>query len=72
MVDISDAIAHLHQLNIAHRDLKPENLLYILTDFSFAKEVLTDTSLQTSAADKEQVYFKVKPPCIYGSHGGGQ
>ncbi|CAH8576415.1 unnamed protein product [Schistosoma margrebowiei] len=53
---ISSAIAYLHERNIAHRDLKPENLLYTsnengailkLTDFGFAKEVVTKKSLQT-------------------------
>ncbi|CAH8854688.1 unnamed protein product [Trichobilharzia szidati] len=53
---ISSAISHLHERNIAHRDLKPENLLYTsnepnailkLTDFGFAKEVVAKKSLQT-------------------------
>jgi calcium-dependent protein kinase len=26
--DITRAINHCHQLNIAHRDIKPENLMY--------------------------------------------
>ena len=48
MFEISSAVKHLHDLNIAHRDLKPENLLLTsneddatikLIDFGFAKEV---------------------------------
>lgn len=48
MFQISSAVKHLHDLNIAHRDLKPENLLLTSTDddatiklidFGFAKEV---------------------------------
>lgn len=44
---IANAVAHLHNMDIAHRDLKPENLLFTtkdddavlkLTDFGFAKE----------------------------------
>lgn len=54
--DICESILFLHTSNIAHRDLKPENLLYTsthenailkLTDFGFAKETLTQKSLQT-------------------------
>jgi len=45
-LQISLAVQHLHEMNIAHRDLKPENLLYKsasqdshikLCDFGFAK-----------------------------------
>ena len=28
MHDISRAVQHLHEINVAHRDIKPENLLY--------------------------------------------
>ncbi|XP_033116390.1 MAP kinase-activated protein kinase 2-like isoform X2 [Anneissia japonica] len=54
--DIAKAVHYLHNMNIAHRDLKPENLLFKdkgansvlkLTDFGFAKETTSATSLQT-------------------------
>jgi len=44
---ITNAVIHLHHMDVAHRDLKPENLLFTsksdnavlkLTDFGFAKE----------------------------------
>ncbi|XP_011312553.1 MAP kinase-activated protein kinase 2 [Fopius arisanus] len=56
MFEISIAVKHLHDMNIAHRDLKPENLLYSrsdhtgilkLTDFGFAKETHVKDTLQT-------------------------
>ncbi|XP_018320604.1 MAP kinase-activated protein kinase 2 [Agrilus planipennis] len=56
MHEICIAVKYLHDNNIAHRDLKPENLLYTkqgrngilkLTDFGFAKETLSNDTLQT-------------------------
>ncbi|KAM6977964.1 MAP kinase-activated protein kinase 2-like [Aplochiton taeniatus] len=56
MRSIGEAIQFLHAIDIAHRDIKPENLLYTskradailkLTDFGFAKEITTLTSLAT-------------------------
>ncbi|XP_044765481.1 MAP kinase-activated protein kinase 2 [Coccinella septempunctata] len=56
MHEICIAVKYLHDNNIAHRDLKPENLLYSkkgtygilkLTDFGFAKETLSQDTLQT-------------------------
>ncbi|XKL66718.1 hypothetical protein PGB90_010138 [Kerria lacca] len=56
MREICTPVKYLHDMNIAHRDLKPENLLYTsnepnailkLTDFGFAKEINSKTTLQT-------------------------
>lgn len=56
MHEICIAVKYLHDNNIAHRDLKPENLLYSqqgpygilkLTDFGFAKDTLSQATLQT-------------------------
>lgn len=56
MREICTSVKYLHDMNIAHRDLKPENLLYTsnesnavlkLTDFGFAKEINSKTTLQT-------------------------
>ncbi|KAM6927516.1 MAP kinase-activated protein kinase 2 [Xenentodon cancila] len=56
MKSIGEAIQFLHSVNIAHRDVKPENLLYSskrpnallkLTDFGFAKEINSQSSLDT-------------------------
>ncbi|XP_045913563.1 MAP kinase-activated protein kinase 2-like isoform X1 [Micropterus dolomieu] len=56
MKSIGEAIHFLHSINIVHRDIKPENLLYTskrsdavlkLTDFGFAKEIITLNSLAT-------------------------
>lgn len=48
VVDIADAIKHVHDLNLVHRDIKPENILiddngdYVLCDFGNAED---DTSV---------------------------
>ncbi|MCC6532736.1 MAG: serine/threonine-protein kinase [Burkholderiales bacterium] len=57
LVELADAIAHLHECGIVHRDLKPENVLIrgllpldlVLTDFGIAS--ITDATMHyTSAA----------------------
>ena len=52
-----DAVAYLHERNIAHRDIKPENILLArpkdeslvkLTDFGFASEFNPNTRFSSS------------------------
>ena len=53
---VLEAVAYLHDNNVAHRDLKPENLLLLsesddsqvkIADFGFAKKVVAPQSLTT-------------------------
>ncbi|KAL5111714.1 MAP kinase-activated protein kinase 2 [Taenia crassiceps] len=71
---IATAIRCLHRRNIAHRDLKPENLLFTsdapdatlkLTDFGFAKETSTGTSLQSPCFTPYYVAPEVLGPVAY-------
>lgn len=58
VIELADAIDHIHSLNITHRDLKPENILVrslepldlVLTDFGVAAEQIATVQLQTVAA----------------------
>ena len=56
MTQILQAMAYLHERNIAHRDIKPENILLVnkqsdvdvkLTDFGLAKKVDESSKLKT-------------------------
>lgn len=50
VIDIADAIKHIHDLDIVHRDIKPENILfddngdYVLCDFGCAEHDNSMTS----------------------------
>ncbi|CAG7832166.1 unnamed protein product [Allacma fusca] len=58
LIHISDAIIHLHDMNIIHRDIKPENIIiqfesskkaiFKLSDLGLAKDVSSKASLCSS------------------------
>lgn len=57
LVELADALSHLHRLDIVHRDLKPQNVLIrslepldlVLADFGLAAEVLVSFDVRSLA-----------------------
>lgn len=75
-----DAIAYLHERNIAHRDIKPENVLYltpeddspvVLADFGVSKQ-LDDSSEGNGKLTGVAGSFGYIAPEIYAGEGYGE
>ena len=68
VIDIADAIKHVHDLDLVHRDIKPENILiddngdYVLCDFGNAEH---DNSLSLDGLKGSLFYM---PPEVAAAH----
>lgn len=63
VIDIADAIKHVHDLDLVHRDIKPENILiddngdYVLCDFGSAEHDNSMTNSMTSGGLKGSLSY---------------
>ena len=64
MIQLRDALKYLHDNNIVHRDLKPQNILLSdpltikITDFGLARNINTNSQINTIGIDNETEYIE--------------
>jgi serine/threonine protein kinase len=63
MIQLRDALKYLHDNNIVHRDLKPQNILLTdpltikITDFGLARNINTNSQINTIGIDNQTEYI---------------